>query len=241
MRKLRAGVRPRCDECPGDAMTDEMRDDDKLATAEAEAASEAAAAQATGDGDTAKVHRPRARTAGRAAVRSSDDGPAAAPDGRTQPGARAPVVGDVVSADSLTLVRTSVAEANARTVDVRQGAIGRLEADEVFVSQGAIGAARGDRVGVELGALGAGLAGDLRITQGAAGTVVARSATVEQSLIRTLIAGEVHVARPVGVFVLLAGRVDGDVRPVLDWRGALAFGAVTGLLIGLLRRLRRSG
>ncbi|HET7725824.1 MAG TPA: hypothetical protein VFK54_00725 [Candidatus Limnocylindrales bacterium] len=219
-------------------MTDETRDDDKLATAEEDAAREAAAAIADERGEGGKVRRPRARTAGKAASNGSDGAVPAA----TRPGTTAatPVVEDAVGADSLTLVRSSVAEANARTVDVRQGAIGRLEAEEVFVSQGAIGAARGDRVGVELGALGAGLAGELRITQGAAGTVVARSATVEQSFVRTMIAGEVHAARPVGVFVLLAGRVNGDVRPVLDWRGALAFGAVAGLLIGLLRRARRS-
>lgn len=219
-------------------MTDELRDDTKLATAEEEAAREAVAAMADEHGEAPKVRRPRARTAGKAAADASDDGLAPAETGATAAGS---AVEDEVGADRLTLVRSSVAEANARTVDVRQGAIGRLDAEEVFVSQGAIGAARGDRVGVELGALGAGLAGELRITQGAAGTVIARSATVEQSFVRTMIAGEVHAARPMGVFVLLAGRVNGDVRPVLDWRGALAFGAVTGLLIGLLRRARRGG
>lgn len=238
MRQCAPGAARRW-ECPGDAMTDEMSDETRLATAEEDAAREAVAAMAEAETGEAKVRRPRARTAGKAAANGGDGaGPATSEAGAI---AAPPVVDDVVGADSLTLVRTSVAEANARTVDVRQGAIGRLGAEEVFVSQGAIGAARGDRIGVELGALGAGMAGELRITQGAAGTVVARSATVEQSFVRTMIAGEVHAARPVGVFVLLAGRVNGDVRPVLDWRGALAFGAVAGLLIGLLRRARRGG
>jgi hypothetical protein len=33
--------------------------------------------------------------------------------------------------------------------------------------------------------------------------------------------------------------VGGDVRVLLDWRGALAFGAAFGLLAGLLGRGRR--
>ena len=36
--------------------------------------------------------------------------------------------------------------------------------------------------------------------------------------------------------VIIAGQVKGDVRPLLDWRGALAGGAVIGLLLGILRR-----
>jgi hypothetical protein len=39
---------------------------------------------------------------------------------------------------------------------------------------------------------------------------------------------------------LVARKVAGDVRVLLDWRGALAFGAAAGLVIALLRRGRRS-
>ena len=49
-------------------------------------------------------------------------------------------------------------------------------------------------------------------------SIVAREATVEQSFVRTLIAQHVTIARPSGVLVLIAGRVEGDVRPVIDWR-----------------------
>ena len=35
---------------------------------------------------------------------------------------------------------------------------------------------------------------------------------------------------------MIARRVEGDVKPILDWRGALAAGAVVGLLLGILRR-----
>jgi hypothetical protein len=44
------------------------------------------------------------------------------------------------------------------------------------------------------------------------------------------------VRQPSLVGLLLANRVDGDVRTLLDWRGALAAGAAIGLVVGLLRR-----
>jgi hypothetical protein len=38
--------------------------------------------------------------------------------------------------------------------------------------------------------------------------------------------------------VLLARHVEGDVRVLIDWRGALVIGAIAGLLGALLRRRR---
>jgi hypothetical protein len=69
--------------------------------------------------------------------------------------------------------------------------------------------------------------------------VIAREATVEQGLVRTLIAQHVTFSRPSGVLVMIAGRVDGDVRPVLDWRGALVAGLAFGLVGALVGGLRR--
>ena len=121
---------------------------------------------------------------------------------------------------------------------LRQGGIGRARATDIAVSQGGVGVARADRVSVELGGLGAALAGDVRITQGAAGSIVARDVHVEQALVRTVIANHVRAERRTGVLVLIARRVEGDVRTLLDWRGALAFGAAFGLITSLFRRRR---
>ncbi len=72
-------------------------------------------------------------------------------------------------------------------------------------------------------------AGEARLTQGYARSILAREASVDQGLVGTLITGRVTFERPTGVFLLVAGRVDGPVKAVLDWRGALAFGAAFGL------------
>lgn len=128
--------------------------------------------------------------------------------------------------------------ADAHQIDIHQGGIGRAQADDIAVSQGGIGFARGARVSVELGGLGLAVANEVHLTQGVAGTVLAREVRIEQAGARTVIASHATLGRNVGVFMLIAGRVEGNVRTLLDWRGAIAFGAAFGLVAGLVRRRR---
>ena len=76
------------------------------------------------------------------------------------------------------------------------------------------------------------------MTQGGVYTVLAREVHLEQTIVRTVIANEVKADRTTGVLVLIARRVEGDVKTILDWRGALAFGAAFGIVSALLRRRR---
>ena len=62
--------------------------------------------------------------------------------------------------------------------------------------------------------------------------------TVEVTVPRALRRGSRHADRPTGVLLLIARRVEGDVRTLLDWRGALAFGAAFGVITSLFRRRR---
>jgi hypothetical protein len=128
----------------------------------------------------------------------------------------------------------------ADRVDVRMGAVGRVDAGRLDVHQGAVGAARADTITVAQGALGAALADEVQIRQGVGRAILARTVAVEQSFVRTLVAGEVRIERATGVGILIARKVVGDVRVLLDWRGALAFGAAFGLVVGLIRRGRPS-
>lgn len=127
----------------------------------------------------------------------------------------------------------------ADAVEIHQGAVGRVDATDVSVSQGAIGAARADRVSVEMGIVGAAMGGEVTITQGMAGSILSQRARVDQAVVRTMIAQDVHVERPSAVLVMIAQRVTGDVRVLMDWRGALAFGAAFGAVAGLLGLGRR--
>jgi hypothetical protein len=147
---------------------------------------------------------------------------------------------DRVEATTVSITQGGIGNADAHAIDVHQGGIGRASATDIAVSGGAIGVARGERVSVEMGAIGGAFGGEVRVTQSMSGYVVAQgAATVDQSFVNTLIADRVTIRQPSAVIVLIARQVDGSVRPLLDWRGALAAGAVAGLVMGLLRLGRR--
>jgi hypothetical protein len=221
---------------------------DRLAAAEDAAAREAAEVAGAGSDEGGKVIRPKARTVGAARPRAAGrkkatdaqatDVTATDAVGAGEPDAVEIAQGgaDVVRARSVSVTQGGITHATADEVTVRQGGIGRLEARDVAVSQGGIGFARAERVSVELGGIGAAFAGEASVTQGAVTTLVAREVRIGQSFVRSLVASDVRFDRPSGVGVLLARRVEGDVRVLIDWRGALVIGAIVGLLGALLRR-----
>ena len=129
-------------------------------------------------------------------------------------------------------------EAAVAPIQVHQGALGRAEASAIDVRQGAIGAAQARSVTADRTAVGAMLATDVVAGRSFVRAMLARSVRVEQSFVRLLVAGEVRLERATFVGVLFARNVTGEVRALLDWRGAAAFGATFGLVAGLLRRRR---
>ena len=121
--------------------------------------------------------------------------------------------------DVVHVVQGGIERAEAQEINVRQGGIARADATDIAVSMGGVALARAERVSVEMGGIGAALAGEARLSQGYARLVIAREANVEQGLIGTLITGKATIQRSTGVLLLVAGRVDGPVKAVFDWRG----------------------
>lgn len=192
-------------------------------------------ARATTSGVPTPARGPKATAASAPAATSrSAAGPAARPANIEihQGGA------DSVSGDSVSITQGGASIVNARTVDIRQGGIANAQADDITVSMGGVALARADRVSVEMGGLGIAFAREAHVTQGVARSVIAQDVRVDQGLVGTAIAGKVTFERPSGVFLLIAGKTDGPVNALLDWRGALAFGAVFGVVTGLIRRRR---
>jgi len=126
---------------------------------------------------------------------------------------------------------------DAEHVELRLSAIGMVDADDVHFAQGALGAARAETVSVDQGAVGAALADKVEVSRGYARSILARQVQLDSSAARVVVAGDVRADRSAVMF-LVARRVGGDVRVLLDWRGAAAFGAIAGLIVGLLRRGR---
>ncbi len=128
--------------------------------------------------------------------------------------------------------------------ELRMGAIGRVDADVVDATMGAIGGVRAGSVEARQAVVGGVLAGRVDVSQSIAQSVVAREVRLSQAFARTIVAGTVHVDRATGIGIVIARRVDGDVRTLLDWRGAAAFGVAMGLVSGLVRSMaggRRRG
>ena len=143
---------------------------------------------------------------------------------------------DSVAGDSVSITQGGASVVNARSVEIHQGGIANAQADDITVRLGGVALARADRLSVEMGGVGVALAREAHMTQGMARTVIAQDVRVDQGLIGTAFAGKVTFEKQSGVFLLLAGKTEGPVKALMDWRGALAFGAAFGLLVGLLRR-----
>lgn len=126
----------------------------------------------------------------------------------------------------------------AESVDLHRSAVGRVEAARIGVTQGAIGAARAESVTVEQGAVGAALGQHVEVSRGYARSILARQVQMDRAAARVVIAADVRTNQTAVMF-LVARKVSGDVRVLFDWRGALAFGAALGIVVGLIRRARR--
>jgi hypothetical protein len=119
----------------------------------------------------------------------------------------APVISGDVRAESVTISQGSANSIEADTVSINQGGVAQLRAAEVSVSQGGVAIARTEHLTVSEDA--------------SAFAVLADSA-------------EVHEGG--NVFLLIARSTTGEIRPVLDWRAALAIGAGFAIVLRLLRR-----
>lgn len=129
--------------------------------------------------------------------------------------------------------------AEAERVELRLSAVGMVDAGDVQFQQGALGAARADTVTVEQGAVGAALADRVEVSRGYARSILARQVQLDRAAARIVVAADVKAERSAVMF-LVARKVTGDVRVLLDWRGALAFGAIAGAVFGLLRRVPKA-
>jgi hypothetical protein len=109
----------------------------------------------------------------------------------------------------------------------------------VAIRLGGAAVAHGERLSVELGVVGLVVSGDAALTQSYARSILAREVRIKQSVAQSVVAGNVVFEKQSGAFIVLARKVEGDVRTVLDWRGALALGAVLAAGIGLLARRKR--
>jgi hypothetical protein len=111
-------------------------------------------------------------------------------------------------AENVSITQGGARDIKATTVSITQGGASQVHAKQMSVSQGGVAIARTESFTVNQG--------------GSAFAVMSDQATVNEGG---------------NVLVLLAGKVSGDARPLLDWRSALALAA--GLVVAwrLVRRI----
>ena len=117
---------------------------------------------------------------------------------------------------------TSQAEVRAERVEIKQGGAGRVDATTVTVEQGGVGRVHAQDVTVTMGGVGLAQTESLQLGQGANAFAVS--------------ADDANVSDGGSVFLLIARHASGNIRPVLDWRAAAAFGAGFALVLRVLRR-----
>lgn len=121
-------------------------------------------------------------------------------------------------------VRTADGDLRAQNVTLSQGGAGSIEADTVSISQGGAGRVH---------------AGQMSVSQGGVGLARVEHLTIEQDgSAFALMADEATVDDGANVFLLVAGKVSGNIKPLVDWRSAAAFGAGLALVLTLLRKIR---
>jgi hypothetical protein len=82
------------------------------------------------------------------------------------------------------------------------------------------------------------MAGEVEVSRGYARSILARQVQLDRAAARVIIAADVRADQSAAMF-LVARKVDGNIKVLFDWRGALAFGAVAGVVFAILSRIRR--
>jgi hypothetical protein len=132
-------------------------------------------------------------------------------------------LGDI-RAERVEIVQGGANSIDAHTVTIRQGGAAMVSATDVSVSQGGIFLARAERV-------------TLRENSSALAVAAEQASLSGGSNVGLLLARDIsQIGGGSNVGLLLARNVSGEVRALLDWRAAAAFGAAFALVVSILRR-----
>jgi len=144
-----------------------------------------------------------------------------------------------VPATPAALTTPSFATPTPDAVEVMRGAVGGIRARDVHVRNAVVGGIAATDASVEMGFVVGIAAREASVSQGVVRTVLAQEVRIEQSVVRSVVANQVQIGPTTAIGFVIARRIEGSPRVLLDWRGALALAAVFGALAGFLRVSRR--
>ena len=150
-----------------------------------------------------------------------------------------------VNAQSIKMTQSAAQQVEADRIEMQQSAAQSIDADVIEMRQSAAQIVQADTLRMQQSlALGA-RADTLQAEQSMLGVLQTHEATLADSALLALVGDRVQAANVNTVF-LIGREIQGDVKTMLDTRGAVIFGLAAGSVLGffsllsaMIRRSRR--
>jgi hypothetical protein len=144
-----------------------------------------------------------------------------------------------VSGQTVNLTQSSAVHVNGDRVELTQSIARMIDADAVEMNSSIAQIVEAETVRLSGSASLGARTETLAVEQSVLGLVRTTDATVADSAVLLLAGHEIQAAN-VNAFFVYADNAEGEVRALLDWRGAAVIGAVAGVVLFLLSLLGRS-
>jgi hypothetical protein len=146
---------------------------------------------------------------------------------------------DFIEAEFVTIKQSSVRSVEGGHVDVQQVGALSIDGERIEVTQGASAIIRGNEVNLNQSISLLTTGNDTAVNSSFSPVVLSRNhATVDRSAVGIMGAREIK-AENASSLLMIASRVEGKVTTLLDWKSALALGAVIGGAMGFLSLFRK--
>ena len=146
---------------------------------------------------------------------------------------------DFVEAEFITIKQSSVRSIEGGHVEAQQVGALSIDGERVEVTQGASAITRGVEVNLNQSISAVTVGDSISMNSSCSPCVFSKDdATLSRSAAGIVVAREIR-AENASSLLLIANHVEGEVTTLLDWRSALALGAVVGGALGFLSLFRR--
>jgi hypothetical protein len=146
---------------------------------------------------------------------------------------------DFIEAEFITIKQSSVRALEGGHVEAQQVGALSIDGERIEVTQGAAAIVRGSEVNINQSVSLLTTGNGTEVNSSLAPVLLSReSAVVNRSAVGIMGAGTIR-ADNASSLLMIANTVEGEVTTLLDWRSALALGAVIGGALGFLSLFRR--
>lgn len=132
--------------------------------------------------------------------------------------------------------RATIAHLDAEALSLEASAVRAAQAHAIIAQTSTFGSAKAETLEAQLSAVGVVQARQATLRNVGAGLVQARQLAASGSWLNFVQGVEVSLHGRTLVGLLMARRVSGDVRVLIDWRGAAILGLMLGLVITWISR-----